>query len=254
MALRRRRGGVAAAAAAALLPKPAPAGPRPKPTDYRFPDSCQIPDLPARYRELFGGVKTRGTFVEVGAYDGDAFSNTSGLADLGWRGLYVEPVPEFADACAHRHAANPRVSVASCAVGREVAVVDLYLALGLTTVRREQIDVYERVEWTRGFHQGERIEVPQFPLDHLLRAARVRPGLDLLVVDVEGAEDAVFDSFSLDEWKPSVVIVELIDHHPDFQEFHDVVVRSKTVREHITNAGYSEHWADDVNTIFRRDH
>jgi FkbM family methyltransferase len=250
---RLRRRGAANAAAAVLLPKPKPAGPRPKPADYEFPWSCQIPELAERYRELFGGVKRRGTFVEVGAYDGDAFSNTSGLADLGWGGLYVEPVPEFAEACAHRHAANKRVAVARCAVGRDAGVVDLYLALGLTTVRPEQVQVYERVEWTRGFHKGERIRVPQFPLDDLLRAARIRPGFDVLVVDVEGAEDAVFDSFSLDEWKPAVVIVELIDHHPDFQQFDDVVLRSKTVRAHVTNAGYSEFWADDVNTIFRRD-
>lgn len=251
MSLRNRHRG---AAAAALLPKPAVTGPRPaRVTDYHFPDSCQIPDLPERYRELFGGVKTRGTFVEVGAYDGDAFSNTSGLADLGWRGLYVEPVPEYADACAHRHAANKRVSVAKCAVGREEAVVDLHLGLGLTTVRRDQVEVYERIDWMKGFHTGDRIHVPQVPLDALMRAARIKHRFDLLVVDVEGAEDAVFDSFSLDQWRPRVVIVELVDRHADFQEFDDVIGRTKAVREHVVDSGYSEYWADDVNTIFRRD-
>jgi FkbM family methyltransferase len=223
-----------------------------RPTEYRFPSTCQIPDLADRYRELFGDVKTDGTFVEVGAYDGDAFSNTSGLADLGWRGLYVEPVPHYARACARRHAANGEISVAQCAVGRETALIDLHYGEGLTTARQDQVAVYEQIDWTRGFHKGERIQAQQFPLEHLLVEAAIEPGFDLLVVDVEGSEDAVFDSFSLDVWKPHVMIVELIDHHPSFQSFDDVVGRSSNLRSRILQAGYCEHYADEINTIFRR--
>jgi len=60
--------------------------------------SCQIPNLKKIYREIFGDCAF-GTFVEVGAFDGESFSNTSGLADFGWRGLYIEPISEFAIQC-----------------------------------------------------------------------------------------------------------------------------------------------------------
>jgi FkbM family methyltransferase len=223
-----------------------------RPTEYRFPPTCQIPDLADRYRELFGELKTDGTFAEVGAYDGDDFSNTSGLADLGWAGLYVEPVPRYARACARRHAANAGVTVAQCAVGREVAQVDLHFGEGLTTVRQDQVEVYEQIDWTKGFHKGKRIPVRQFPLQQLLTEAGIQPGFDLLVVDVEGSEDAVFDSFSLDLWKPRVMIVELIDHHRSFQMFEDVVRRSRNLRRRILESGYHEHYADEINTIFGR--
>jgi FkbM family methyltransferase len=242
-----------AAAAIPFLRRPRFHRPRfRRPTEYRFPPTCQIPDLADRYRELFGELKTDGTFVEVGAGDGDSFSNTSGLSDLGWAGLYVEPVPRYARACARRHAANERVSVASCAVGTEVAMVDLYLGEGLSTLRKDQVEVYERIEWTKGFHKGERIQVQQFPLHQVLTEAGIQPGFELLVVDVEGSEDAVFDSFSLDVWKPQVVIAELIDHHPSFQAFDDVTGRSSELRERIKRAGYREHYADEINTIFSR--
>lgn len=223
-----------------------------RPDDYHFPPTCQIPDLADRYRELFGGVKTDGTFVEVGAYDGETISNTSGLADLGWKGLYVEPVPRFAHACAERHAPNKRVLIANCAVGTKVGLVDLHVADGLSTELQEQVDVYEQIEWMRGFHKGERIRVPEFRLDALLVEARIAPGFELLVVDVEGSEDAVFDSFSLDTWSPQVMIVELIDRHPDFQSFERVIRRSSDLRRRIKRHGYREHYVDDVNTIFRR--
>jgi FkbM family methyltransferase len=241
------------AAQSPFLPRPRLHRPRfRRPTEYRFPSTCQIPDLADRYRELFGDLKTDGTFVEVGAYDGDAFSNTSGLADLGWAGLYVEPVPRYARACARRHAANGRISVAQCAVGREPVLIDLHYGEGLTTARLDQVAVYEQIDWTRGFHQGVRIRVQQFPLEQLLVDAAIEPGFDLLVVDVEGSEDAVFDSFSLDVWKPHVMIVELIDRHPSFQSFDDVVLRSSNLRHRILRSGYHEHYADEINTIFRR--
>jgi len=32
-----------------------------------------------------------GTFLDIGAFDGHTFSNTAALADLGWKGICVEP-------------------------------------------------------------------------------------------------------------------------------------------------------------------
>jgi hypothetical protein len=45
--------------------------------------SCQIPDLRERYESLGLNPHT-GYFLEVGAFDGESFSNTSFLADQGW--------------------------------------------------------------------------------------------------------------------------------------------------------------------------
>jgi FkbM family methyltransferase len=223
-----------------------------RPTEYLFPSTCQIPGLADHYRQLFGPLKTDGTFVEVGAYDGESFSNTSGLADLGWAGLYVEPVPSYARACARRHASNKGVLVANCAVGTEIGDVDIHVAGGLSTALEEQVEVFQQIDWTRGFHKGDRVRVPQFPLEDLLAEARIEPAFDLLVVDVEGSEDAVFDSFSLDDWKPRVLIVELIDYHPSFQSFEAVTRRSSELRERVKRAGYAEFYVDEINTIFTR--
>ncbi|MCX8505445.1 MAG: hypothetical protein ORN98_02375, partial [Alphaproteobacteria bacterium] len=59
---------------------------------YPMANDCQIKDLAKHYENLFG-KKDKGVFVEIGAFDGQEVSNTAGLADLGWRGVYVEPVP-----------------------------------------------------------------------------------------------------------------------------------------------------------------
>ena len=49
---------------------------------YSLSKSCQIKNLSNIYEKLFGPNKLDGYFVEVGAYDGESFSNTSGLAEL----------------------------------------------------------------------------------------------------------------------------------------------------------------------------
>ena len=52
----------------------------------------------------------------MGAFDGESYSNTSCLADLGWRGLYIEPVPTFAAGCRERHKQNLGIRVIEVAV------------------------------------------------------------------------------------------------------------------------------------------
>jgi len=65
---------------------------------YKPLSDCQIPRLDEIYLKNFG-YKTDGTFVEIGAYDGHSISNTSFLADIGWKGIYVEPVKEYYEKC-----------------------------------------------------------------------------------------------------------------------------------------------------------
>ena len=69
---------------------------------YTVNDDCQIPLLDWLYDRHFGLIND-GQFVEFGAFDGEYVSNTCFLADMDWRGLYVEPVPEYFEKCRARH-------------------------------------------------------------------------------------------------------------------------------------------------------
>jgi FkbM family methyltransferase len=217
---------------------------------YRPPPTCQIPGLAEKYEELFGR-RTTGTFTEVGAYDGVSFSNTSFLADLGWRGIYFEPVPEFAALCALRHIGN-HVAVMPYAVGARPAQVDLHLGGTLTTTSARQVEVYNQIPWARGNHIGAVISVPQLRLDFVLDLAKFPHDFDLLVVDVEGAEAAVFEGLD-SRWRPKVMIVEIEDEHPDLAKFEDVRERAVALRQTIASRGYREWYRDPINSIFVRD-
>src|SRR5216683_8405461 len=123
---------------------------------YRPHPSCQIPNLGELLANYFGR-KTDGTFVEVGAFDGETCSNTSFLADLGWRGVYVEPVPSYAAACRNRHRANADVSVVPCAVGAAEQPITLSIGHVLTTGDAAMASAYRQIDWARGLQSGQQV-------------------------------------------------------------------------------------------------
>jgi FkbM family methyltransferase len=216
---------------------------------YRPPGNCQIPNLAGKWQALFGG-RNSGYFVEVGAYDGENYSNTSCLADVGWSGLYIEAVSEFAERCRARHKNNTNVNVIIAAASDREGSAELFLGDTLTTLSQDRPNVYNRIEWARGLHTGVSETVRTSTLDSLLEAHHVPARFDLLVIDVEGAEEKVLFGFDLLRWRPKVMVIELEDFHPDFADHDEIVHSAARVREKVISAGYKEYYRDIINTIF----
>lgn len=57
-----------------------------------------------------------GRFLDIGAWDGKGFSNTYRLAELGWRGVCVEPSPTVFPNLIKNHAGNPHITLVNAAV------------------------------------------------------------------------------------------------------------------------------------------
>lgn len=216
---------------------------------YEPHESCQVPELGAIFAAHLG-LKRDGVFVEVGAFDGESYSNTSFLADAGWRGLYLEPAPGAAAACRARHARNRNITVIECAVGAVPGEVTLFLAGEFTTGDAAVAEIHTQLDWARKYHTGQTVNVKQLRLDDLMRKHKIPREFDLLVVDVEGAEESVFDSFDLEKFRPRMLVVELEDVHPSFGMFPVMRDRALRVRQRLSNGGYVEIYRDGINTIF----
>jgi FkbM family methyltransferase len=57
-----------------------------------------------------------GRFLDIGAWDGKGFSNTYRLAELGWRGVCVEPSPTVFPSLIKNHAGNDKIILVNAAV------------------------------------------------------------------------------------------------------------------------------------------
>lgn len=216
---------------------------------YNVSSTCQIENLSDIYQKYFG-YPSKGYFVEVGAYDGEFVSNTSCLADHGWNGLYIEPIQENYDKCMERHVKND-VIVANVAIGKDEGEAKIYYGDTLTTLDKDQVDKYNEIEWSQHI-QFRETSCYQMRLDSLMEQTGVPKEFDVLVVDVEGKEYEVFQTFDLDVWKPKMMIIELEDEHPSFKKYDDLISKIKSLRNFILSKNYVEIFKDEINTIFVR--
>jgi len=224
---------------------------------YKVSPTCQVIGLNDIYVKHFG-YPSKGVFVEIGANDGEFISNTSCLADHGWRGIYVEPIKEYYKACVDRHK-NNNVDVVQCCIGIEETEIDIYYGGPITTTDIVQVKRYLSMNWARKelYRHTKQTDfqprrTDQIRLDTLLNRFNINAEFDLLVVDVEGTEDQVINSFDLSIWMPKMLIVELEDMHKSFQIHQDHVLVHRAIRDKINRTGYQEIYQDEINTIFVR--
>ncbi|MDI9349231.1 MAG: FkbM family methyltransferase [Candidatus Symbiobacter sp.] len=210
---------------------------------YPMANDCQIKNLAAHYEKLFG-LKNNGVFVEIGAFDGQEVSNSAGLADLGWRGVYVEPVAEFALRCRVRHP-EPTIDVLTYCIGREetdvIFSVSAWNALSTAhPVMADWLQEQERIY--------DKITVHQKTINQILQETAIAPEFDLLIIDVEGNEYEALLGFDIAYYRPHVMIIELHDNLAD----HPMAALHAATRQYIHENNYIPYYIDNVNTIFIR--
>ena len=55
--------------------------------------------------------KRDGFFVEVGAYDGHRWSNTTSLIESNWSGILIEPIDRYFKSCQERYKDNRKIQI-----------------------------------------------------------------------------------------------------------------------------------------------
>lgn len=213
---------------------------------YVMPRSCQIPNVGYIYETILG-QRQHGTFVEVGANDGVAYSNTWGLAERGWRGLLFEPIPTIASKCRANHRDHRNVQVLETAVADRVGEISMEVAGVLSSANSRLMDEYRARANSKRLITGQTIVVPSQTLDVALARHGVEPSFDVLVVDVEGFEGPVFRGFSLETWRPKILVVELTDLHPVRHATRHVDFE---IQQRILAADYQILYKDTSNTVF----
>lgn len=224
--------------------------PKPTHTDggyFPSQDSCQIPNISFLF-ERFLGPTADGFFVEVGAFDGVFVSNTWGLAERGWRGLLIEPIPDFAEECRVNHKKHPNVTVVEVGIGSpETSELKLAVAGTLTSGDAKSRLEVAKAPWARGVDFSKEVTVASATLDYVLETHSVPAAFDVLVVDVEGLETEVFAGFSLHSYKPKMIIVELLDTH---RELSSLASSDGDLGIRLAKSGYVVVFKDSINTVF----
>ena len=150
--------------------------------------------------------------------------------------------------CLKRHDRND-VTVANVAIGLDEGEKIIYRGDLLTTLDKDQLKRYSEIEWSKNYNFVEET-CDQLRLDTLMEKIEVPKNFDILVVDVEGKESEVFETFDLLDWKPKMMIIELEDDHESFQIYPDYVNIIRRLRTQIIDSGYKEVSKNRWNTVF----
>lgn len=158
-----------------------------------------------------------GIFIEAGANNGVEQSNTYYLERIRhWDGLLVEPVPELAECC--RNNRRARVAQAALVATEETGgMVELHWAglmstltgaLGDAETTARHVDAGLAVQ---GLPQSHTLRVPARTLSSLLDEAGFSGKIDLLSLDVEGAEAIALRGLDFTRHRPQFICVEVRD-------------------------------------------
>ncbi|TMN19317.1 FkbM family methyltransferase [Pseudoxanthomonas sp. X-1] len=143
----------------------------------------------------------RGRYLDIGAQDPVIDSVSKAFYDAGWRGWHVEPTVMYSEAL---RLARPDETVLAAAIGNgELLNFHEFPETGLSTMQSAIAEAHVR----SGFNEVER-SVPVVSLAAVLEEMAVGGDIHWMKVDVEGAEQAVLDSWRDCAVRPWVLVIE----------------------------------------------
>ena len=149
-----------------------------------------------------------GTFLEAGAHDGYTQSNTYFLErHRGWTGILIEPVPELRDKCIRRRPGSKVLGYAL--VGPEMDGMEVEIHFGDLTSNLQTREHAEGGLRNAG-RAGYSVRVPAITLNSVLTEYAERT-LDIIILDLEGAEPDALAGLDLEEHGPRYLLVEALE-------------------------------------------
>ena len=180
------------------------------------------------------GHKRGGFFVEFGATDGIALSNTYLLeTDYGWNGLCSEPNPGFfKELEKNRRCTVTRDCILGC-TGEEVTFILADVYGGVV----DYADVDAHSDKRRAYEaKGKSVKLKTISLDDYLNRYDAPHQIDYISIDTEGSEYEILRNFPFDSWDVEMFTIE-----------HNFTPQRAQIRDLMEGHGYrcvEKEWDD----------
>ncbi len=175
--------------------------------------------------QYFFNFRRDGYYVDVGCNHPESGSNTFALYRQGWRGVCIDGNGDLVRRFRRARPNDVAVVAVVSNIDKEIVFTkfddDLVSSVSTDHVR----------DWSSRRNVIEEIRVKPRRLDAILREHGVPTNFDLLSVDAEAHDFEVLLSLDLTEFRPSLIVVELL-------EFRIGDPRVDPVVEHLIKHGY----------------
>jgi FkbM family methyltransferase len=158
-----------------------------------------------------------GTFIELGANDGQTQSNTKYYEDFrGWSGMLIEPSPNnYKNCIKNRSVSNHIFNCACVPFHYEKDTIDLFYsnlmtaAAGLVSdIREASLHAEGGSRFLKEDEKVERFTAKARTLNSLLEEVSFPTEIDFLSLDVEGVEIEVLKGVDFDKYKFKYMLIE----------------------------------------------
>ena len=160
--------------------------------------------------------KKRGTYVDIGAYDPDRFSNTKRFYLKGWSGINIEPNVENFNQFVDKRSRDINLNIG---IGNTNEKLTFYSFIPdtLSTFSKTEAKLYQK----QGFRLLSKKKVPVCKLSDILQKYLENTKIDFMSIDTEGFEMEVLKSNDWKKFRPKYICIELSHDNMTQKEYQE---------------------------------
>lgn len=155
-------------------------------------------------------------FVDVGANNGQSWSNSRLFGEAGWKLLLIEPLPKFAEDCREFYAGHDNAIVVESAISSSRGKASFYVT---DEPDRDLLQMGSSLSLDGvpfGLKSRE-ITVTTEPLVDVLTRFDAPTNYGVLSVDAEGHDLEVLKTAGFTKFRPAVVCIKMIYGDPKYE-------------------------------------
>ena len=179
--------------------------------------------------------KNNGFYLDVGCYHPIHRNNTYLLHKNGWSGINIDIHQFSIDLFNYLRPDDVNLN---CAISNKNEVTEMFYQKELS-----QISTIEKQQAKIAFQGNiKKSKIQSLTLDALLEKINFNDKkLDLLDIDVEGADLKVLKGFNIEKFKPELICVEI----------HEKEIKNSEIYKYLSNFSYELVWSGVFSHIFK---
>ena len=179
--------------------------------------------------------KNNGFYIDVGCYHPIHRNNTYLLHKKGWSGINIDIHRFSIDLFKYLRPDDVNLN---CAISNKNEVTEMFYQKELS-----QISTIEKQQAKIAFQGNiKKSKIQSLTLDALLKKINFTDKkLDLLDIDVEGADLKVLKGFNIEKFKPELICVEI----------HEKDIKNSEIYKYLSNFSYELVWSGVFSHIFK---